>query len=91
MKSWTAPGPGMIYSSWLKELTGLHQRQATQINQLPTADCHLDWQTQSRTTLIIRRPPQGNTTIKLLTYNLYNMETPVRRRSQQVDWTRVKT
>ena len=34
MRSWAAPGPDMIHAFWLKKLTALHSRLATQMSQL---------------------------------------------------------
>ncbi len=59
MKSWTAPGPDMIHTYWLKKLTALHERLAAQMNQLLRDGTHPDWLTQGRTVLILKDPQKG--------------------------------
>ena len=59
MKSWRAPGPDMVHGYWLKKLTALHQRLATQMNQLIQTGNHPEWLTQGRTSLLMKDPKQG--------------------------------
>ncbi len=59
MKSWTAPGPDMIHTYWLKKLTALHERLAVQMNQLLVDGTHPEWLTQGRTILIMKDPQKG--------------------------------
>ncbi|KAK7930440.1 hypothetical protein WMY93_006835 [Mugilogobius chulae] len=56
MKNWTAPGPDMIHSYWLKKLTALHERLAAQMNQLLRDGTHPEWLTEGRTILIMKDP-----------------------------------
>nr|XP_049581805.1 uncharacterized protein LOC125972245 [Syngnathus scovelli] len=57
MKNWTAPGPDMIHSYWLKKLTTLHERLAAQMNQLLRDGT--EWLTQGCTILIQKDPSKG--------------------------------
>lgn len=45
MKSWTAPGPDMIQTHWLRKLTVLHDHLAAQVTELLKTDTNLDWLT----------------------------------------------
>ena len=54
MKSWTAPGPDMIHSYWLKELRALHDCLAAQMEQLLMNGTHPDWLIQDQTVLIMK-------------------------------------
>ena len=45
MKSWTAPGPDMIHSYWLKKLTALYEHVAAQMIKLLDGT-HPEWLTQ---------------------------------------------
>ena len=65
MKSWTAPGPDMIHTYWLKHLTAVHERLAAQMNQLLASGSHPDWLTQGKDGASHERPPQGNNTMQL--------------------------
>uniref|UniRef100_A0A8C4WGB1 Reverse transcriptase domain-containing protein n=1 Tax=Gopherus evgoodei TaxID=1825980 RepID=A0A8C4WGB1_9SAUR len=56
---WTAPGPDMIHTYWLKKLTAVHERLAAQMNQLLAASSHPNWLTQGRTVLIMKDPCKG--------------------------------
>uniref|UniRef100_A0A7N8XHF5 Reverse transcriptase domain-containing protein n=1 Tax=Mastacembelus armatus TaxID=205130 RepID=A0A7N8XHF5_9TELE len=59
MKNWTAPGPDMIHTYWLKKLTALHERLAAQMNQLLMDGTHPEWLTEGRTVLILKDPQKG--------------------------------
>ena len=61
MKSWTAPGPDMIHTYWLKHLTAVHERLAVQMNQLLASGSHSDWLTQGRTVQVMKDPHKGTT------------------------------
>ena len=54
MKTWTAPGPDMIHTYWLKHLTAVHERLAAQL-------LASDWLTQGRTVLVMKDPHKGTT------------------------------
>ena len=59
MRSWAAPGPDMIHAFWLKKLTALHSRLATQMSQLIATGSHPEWLTTGRTVLIMKDPEKG--------------------------------
>ncbi|CAK6977002.1 ras-related protein Rab-7L1-like [Scomber scombrus] len=59
MKSWTAPGPDMIHTYWLKKLPTLQEHLAAQTNQLLMDGMHQDWLTQGPTVLIMKDPQKG--------------------------------
>ncbi|XP_025766930.1 uncharacterized protein LOC112848110 [Oreochromis niloticus] len=59
MKSWTAPGPDMVHTYWLKKLTALHERLAAQMNQLLVDERHSEWLTEGKTVLILKDPQKG--------------------------------
>ena len=61
MKSWTAPSPDMIHTYWLKHLTAVHERLATQMNRLLASGSQPDWLTSGRTVLIMKDPHKGTT------------------------------
>ena len=60
MKNWTAPGPDMIHTYWLKKLTSLHRRLACQMEKLVAEGDHPSWLTQGRTVLVMKDPQQGS-------------------------------
>ena len=59
MRSWAAPGPDMIHAYWLKKLTALHSRLATQMSHLIAEGSHPEWLTTGRTVLIMKDPEKG--------------------------------
>ena len=49
----------MIHAFWLKKLTALHSRLATQMSQLIATGSHPEWLTTGRTVLIMKDPEKG--------------------------------
>ncbi|XP_051919952.1 uncharacterized protein LOC127599769 [Hippocampus zosterae] len=59
MKNWTAPGPDMVHTYWLKKLTALHECLAALMNQLLRDGTHPAWLTEGRTIVIMKDPSMG--------------------------------
>ncbi|KAI3368084.1 hypothetical protein L3Q82_026902, partial [Scortum barcoo] len=59
MKSWTAPGPDMTHTYWLRKLTVLHEHLAAQMNQLLMDGTHHGWLIEGWTVLIPKDPQKG--------------------------------
>lgn len=53
MKSWTASGPDMIHTSWLKKVTALHERLTAHL-AAQMDRTHMEQLTQGRTVLIVK-------------------------------------
>ena len=61
MSNWKSPGPDQVQGFWLKKMTGLHERMATQLQQIIDDPTNLPkWLTNGRTTLIQKDPTKGN-------------------------------
>lgn len=59
--NWKAPGPNGVQGFWIKKLTSLHERIATQLNDLITNVKEVPlWMTTGKTVLCQKDPAKGN-------------------------------
>ena len=62
MPNWKAPGHDGVQVLWIKRLDKMHERIATQLNELleGTKEIHTSWMTYGRTVLCQKDPVKGN-------------------------------
>ena len=59
MQNWTAPGRDEVHGYWIKHLPALHERLATQLNDLLIKSNVPQWLTEGRTSLLMKSKDKG--------------------------------
>ena len=58
LNNWKSPGPDCVHNFWIKHLTNLHSRLASQIQAVVDGEVP-DWLTLGRTVLILKNKTTG--------------------------------